>query len=224
MGVSRVSRPRRRAGGHRSSGARHRGRRDLRGMRGAAVRHQCSLSPGELAPAQCPALDAPIGPLGHLPPDRRLLHALRPARPRRDAGGCDSGGGVGRGARRHRAQAGVDRRSELAGGPHLRAARLGGGRGGSRVGLGRGNHRVVDGRPRRSALHRGRGRLRPPPPGPGAHRVRLPRGVPPPGDRSRCAAVRGGRVLGASRAPSAQAPAYGSPTAEPQRGGHSGVV
>ena len=52
---------------------------------------------------------------------------------------------------------------------------------------------------RRPSVHPGRDRLRAQASGPGAVRVRLPRGVPRAGDRGRRAAVRGGGVLRPAR-------------------------
>ena len=60
------------------------GRRgDLRRLAVGAARGQRSLSPGQLAPARDPPLDAAARPLDDLPADRRHRDAVRRAGPRR---------------------------------------------------------------------------------------------------------------------------------------------
>ena len=125
---------------------------DLRAVGLGAVRHERALPPGHLEALGAP-LDAPARPLDDLRADRGHLHAACLADPPRHARARGAGGGVGRGAGRCSAEAGLDRRPEVADLGRLPGARLGGRRHDPADALARRGRRRGAGRDRRTALH-----------------------------------------------------------------------
>ena len=158
---------------------------DLRGRRLGAARHERAVSPRDLAPGGA-ALDEAARPLDDLRADRRHLHARGAARAAGIAREHDPDRAVGRGARRRRLQARLDRRAEVAvrGGVRRCSASVTAAIFGELpaaigwlgvAGLATGG----------AAVRRRRGRLRERPAEPVAEGVRLPRGLPRARDRGR---------------------------------------